>query len=90
MSLIQQRIAIDRQRTIGLIFLVLAGALFLLGAFSLATDPEREFLWTGVIVFGANAVMGAVTLIGASSKRRAFEAEHGAGAGKQAPVRRRP
>lgn len=90
MSLIQQRIAIDRQRTFGVVFLSLAGALFLIGAFSLATNPEREFLWTGVIIFGANTVLGVITLVSASFKRRAFEAEHGTRAGKQSPVRRRP
>lgn len=86
-SLIQQRIAIDRQRLSGVIVSLGAGVLFIVGAIGLALDPERHFLWIGVIIFGANTIAGVVTLITAESKRRAFEARHGATAGKQDPVR---
>lgn len=85
-SLIQDRMAIDRLRLSGLWMLVVGGLLAIVGALSLAGDsrPLRLYL---IVVFTVLAIMGIVRLVRARRRRIAFEARHGADAGKQQPIR---
>jgi hypothetical protein len=88
-SLIQQRMAIDRQRIIALVMSGLAVLYLGLTVFILISSlgsPPPSLLLNGTlsVVWTAGGVW---SYLDARKKLRAFEAEHGVGAGKQKPVR---
>jgi hypothetical protein len=71
MSLIQQRIAIDRTRVLGIVITAIGGGVLI----------------TGTVVWLAFMGRGITFLVKARRQRLAFEESHGSDAGKQAPVR---
>jgi hypothetical protein len=88
-SLIQQRMAIDRQRlyarvTLGLGVLWMISTVFTLARWG---DSWLVALICSVFVAVLGTAGGAWSYLDARKKLRAFEAEHGIGAGKQKPVR---
>ncbi|MDQ4137527.1 MAG: hypothetical protein M3116_01595 [Actinomycetota bacterium] len=86
-SLIQQRIALDRERAIAL-WLIIAGSFFgILGLVSVVTAPER-FFWGTIAMAVFPLLYGIFRLWAYRQSRKAFEAEHGPHAGKQTPVGR--
>ncbi|RUR03087.1 hypothetical protein [Labedella endophytica] len=88
-SLIQQRMAITRDRTYGIVMTVLALLIAASGiarAVGEANDPLLAWLLAGVSL--ALAAISAVRALRATRRLRAFEAEHGAEAGKQRPIGR--
>lgn len=85
-SLIQQRIAIERERSSALVLISLAVPLLLICGVLLAVDVGR---WSSWLTTAANAVLSAVAvtrLLRARRTIREFEATHGRDAGRQPPV----
>ncbi|WP_053386895.1 hypothetical protein [Leucobacter japonicus] len=78
-SLIQQRLAFEREHRYGWWMLVLA---VLAGAFAIhraALGPA--WLWIGVLIWVALALLSLRRILRARRARRAFELEHGPDAG---------
>ena len=85
--MIQQRIALDRERAIGL-WLSIAGGLFLLlGGFAAMAAPER-LSWVSLVMPAILLLLGLFRLWAYGHGRRVFEEEHGPDAGMQRPVGR--
>ena len=84
-SVIQERIAIDRQRVVGIVLVCLGVLGTGLGVWSsVAGGPGVP---VSAVVFAAWVVGGVVALRRSRQRRLALEREHGAGAGVQKPVR---
>jgi polyferredoxin len=86
MSLIQQRIAIDRQRTMGIVFTAFGAAMVVLQVLSLLTRGFSLITLPTLLLWSAACGIGVYRLIRAKRSRLAFEAEHGPDAGKQEPI----
>ncbi|PCE15401.1 hypothetical protein AUC47_13970 [Microbacterium sp. SZ1] len=82
-SLIQQRMALDRQRNLAIIFLIVFGfnAAWWLARGTL--DNGGVISWILASLFVIVVAMSVHSLLSARRKLRAFEAEHGPGAGKR-------
>lgn len=83
-SLIQQRMAIDRQRNFGTTYLVLGITFIVVGIAELSNADTT--MWPGAMslvlgIFWLSS--GVVQRVKSERARRAFEAEHGANAGRQ-------
>lgn len=88
-SLIQQRIAISRRRTIGLVIVVVAALFLGVEAVLLLTGPpDGAFRWFTSVVMVGWLAGGISQLVVARRRRKSFEAEHGPDAGMQRPVGR--
>lgn len=83
MSLIQQRIAIDRQRVLGTISVIIGGLGLLPGIILWLMDPSRWMNWLLIVVWLIFAIRGAVQLVHYRKALREFESANGVGAGKQ-------
>ena len=84
-SVIQERIAIDRQRVVGIVLVCLGVLGTGLGLWSsVAGGPGVP---VSAVVFAAWVVGGVVALRRSRQRRLALEREHGPGAGVQRPVR---
>ena len=83
MSLIQQRIAIERQRVFGTIYVISGGLGLVLGAILWVTDPSYWVSWYLIVVWLVFAISGAVRLVRYRRALRDFESANGVGAGKQ-------
>ncbi|WP_203138146.1 hypothetical protein [Microbacterium sp. JZ31] len=85
-SLIQQRIAVERERISALVLLASAVPLLLLGCVLLAFDPGRWYSWLTTAGWVVLCLIAAARYIRARRRIRAFEAAHGKDAGRQRPV----
>lgn len=85
-SLIQQRLVIDRQRTLGLVIVVGAGLALGFSILTLLDHPDNVFRWFGVVLFAVWLVFGIYRLLRAVGRQRGFEEQHGRDAGRQKPV----
>ena len=83
MSLIQQRIALDRNRVVSILFVALGGLGLLFGVFLILMDPSRWTTWAMLVPWLIFASTGVVRLVQYRTALRAFESEHGVDAGKQ-------
>lgn len=85
-SLIQQRFAINRQRIVAIVMIVLGAfeILFGLSQAFLLTPTRWEWAFFGLIGIGF-VFAGVVNAQQSHRNRIAFEAEHGRDAGKQRP-----
>lgn len=87
MSLIQQRMALEREvliaRWTSYPFLAMA----VLGVGQVFLDPSRWLSWILLVVFIVGGVRGVRALRAARGRFAAFQREHGADAGKQTPIR---
>ena len=86
-SLIQQRVALDRERAIGLWLTSASGIFLLLGLILLLTGPERVF-WGSLLTPALLLAVGLFRLWAYRQSRSAFEAAHGRDAGTQPVVGR--
>lgn len=87
-SLIQQRMRLDRSRNSGWLYVGSGVAFVAFGVVMLLVDPEGRSI-VGALLFGAASItMGVVQLILTSRERGGFEREHGRDAGKQQPLGR--
>lgn len=83
-SLIQQRMSIDRQRTQGWVLFGFGAVLGALSLIEIAIDHDVSwFRWAGLVVMAGLALSGLRMRHQSERRRAAFEAEHGANAGKQ-------
>ena len=82
-SLIQQRLALRRQRLWGLFSLIIGLLGVAAGAAMFAASPDRSSSWWMMAVWAGWGPFGAVTLIRYRRRVEVFEAEHGKGAGEQ-------
>ncbi|WP_153004337.1 hypothetical protein [Microbacterium testaceum] len=89
-SLIQQRMRLDRARTAAI--WTLAGAALLasgsIGTLAAEWADAPWWRWGAAITFVALTVYGVVRVIGAVRQLRRFHIEHGPDAGRQSPVGR--
>jgi hypothetical protein len=86
-TLIQQRMVLDRQRGRARLQLGLGAFFALLAAIAFGRDADAWVPW-GYLVIGVVAGLLAWRQLRAARRAiRAFEAEHGAGAGVQEPLR---
>ena len=83
MSLIQQRIAIERQRVFGTIYVISGGLGLVLGAILWVTDPSYWVSWSLIVVWLVFAISGVVRLVQYRRALREFESANGVGAGNQ-------
>jgi hypothetical protein len=84
-SVIQRRIAIDRERVVGIVLVCLGAVGTGAGVWSsLAGGPGVP---VSAVVFAAWVVGGVAALLRSRRRRLALEREHGPGAGVQKPVR---
>ena len=83
MSLIQQRIAIDRKRVVGLLLVVSGGLGILFGIVLILTDPSHWTRWLSTVPWIFFAGVGIAQLFQYRSALGEFESTHGVGAGKQ-------
>ncbi|GAB2452563.1 hypothetical protein HD599_002634 [Conyzicola lurida] len=88
MTPIQQRIAIDRARTLALWMLGVGGIATVLTALQAALSPPDPLRWAMCALWVVLGVLGVIRLLAARRRRVAFEAEHGRDAGRQEPIRR--
>ena len=87
MTLIQQRITIDRART-GALWRMCSGAgLTVLFGIRAAATPDI-LNWVICGLWAVFCVMGVVQLLAAGKRRVGFEAENGRDAGRQEPISR--
>lgn len=83
-SLIQQRMAIDRQRTFARIYIVLGAFFFLAGPVQLIVSKTSSPSGWFTLAIGAMWLILGLVQRGKSNKsRQEFEAEHGEHAGQQ-------
>lgn len=83
-SLIQQRMAIDRQRQLGTMNLILGTVFFVLGITQLALGGGAHWFSYGYLAVGLlDFALGVRTRRKATFARREFEAENGEDAGRQ-------
>jgi drug/metabolite transporter (DMT)-like permease len=83
-SLIQRRMALDRQRWSGTLSMVLGALFVLIGVADLVTGGGSRWLGIAALLFGVvSAVCGVAARRKATVARHVFEAENGQDAGKQ-------
>jgi hypothetical protein len=81
-SLVQQRMALERRRSFGIIWLVL-GVLYCAGAVVQVSTDGRHVWWANLAIGCAWIGVGYVELRRSQRALTAFEAEHGADAGRR-------
>ncbi|TAJ47283.1 MAG: hypothetical protein EPO52_12335 [Herbiconiux sp.] len=87
-SLIQQRIALGRRRTIGLVIVVASAVLLGVEVALIVIDSsDSAFRWFTAVMMLVWLAVGISQVVVAERRRRRFEAERGRDAGKQEPVR---
>jgi hypothetical protein len=86
-SLERQRLRIVGQRGLGITFLVLAGLFLALTTFAIVVVGLRTSFYYFPVMALAFGVIGFRQVRAAHRELAAFEAEHGAGAGVQEPIR---
>jgi hypothetical protein len=86
-SLIQQRIALDRERAIATLLIVAGGVSVILGILTVVTRPDG-LAWVTAVWPMLLLGFGLFRLWAYRQSRKAFEAEHGADAGRQPVVGR--
>ena len=84
-SLIQQRIALGRARTVAIVWIVFSAAIALIMGLGQLGRGVPSFLW---LPPAAMAAYGVFRSISVERQRQRFEAEHGRDAGRQKPVSR--
>jgi len=82
-SLAQQRTALERQRNLAIIFLIVFGFNATWWVARGVFDDAGVIVWILGGAFLVVVAMSVYSLVDARRKLRAFEAEHGPGAGKQ-------
>jgi hypothetical protein len=87
MSLIQQRIAIDRTRVLGIVITAIGGGVLIIGALVLTSSLVSPGTITAIVVWVAFMGRGITFLVKARRLRLEFEESNGSDAGKQAPIR---
>ncbi|WP_202565487.1 hypothetical protein [Agreia sp. COWG] len=88
-SLIQQRMALTRPRSMSIAALILGGLLVVLNSIRILHLDSERVPWLAVlscVVWVAWVVAAIVRLRAANRAIRAFEAEHGRDAGRQSSV----
>jgi len=85
-SLIQQRMAIDRERSAGVAFLCLAAALGVMTGLAALSSPLSPLNWGTLVIGVAFAVTCFHQYRQARISQRRFEENNGTDAGKQTPV----
>lgn len=85
-SLIQQRIAIDRTRVFGIVGISVGATGFVLMSVFALVEALPWSSWIPVFIWLVIVGGGVDNLRKARRRLRAFEAEHGAGAGEQTPL----
>jgi hypothetical protein len=86
MSLIQQRIAIDRERVSGVLITAFSGAGIIVGLLLLLFQPFQPMTLISLALWLTVCGKGIHTLMQARRRRIAFEAANGLEAGKQKPI----
>lgn len=82
-SLIQQRMALQRQRNIALYTSVLSAVMFAGWAVTIAIDSSAPYRWISLAVFGAGVGFGVSQMRKVRRAISEFEGRHGSGAGLQ-------
>jgi hypothetical protein len=82
-SLIQQRFALDRRRVFAVWTVSSAAILSAFSVVVLAGEPTSVWRWIASAVWFSWLVVGIVRLRSSRAALRAFESEHGPGAGCQ-------
>ena len=85
-SLIQRRMALDREVLIARWATYPFLAMAVLGVGQVFLDPSRLLSWILLVVFVVASIRGIGTLRAARDHLAAFRLEHGAGSGKQTPI----
>lgn len=80
-SLIQQRMELQRRRIRALYQLVVSSIIAAGWGVVLLLDPNNLWRWLGVLLFVIGAILSVVQLLRVRRDTRAFEAQHGSGAG---------
>ncbi|MBD8465196.1 hypothetical protein IFU30_02845 [Plantibacter sp. CFBP 8798] len=78
-SLIQQRLAFERERTFGWVAVVL-GTLLVAGSVWAAVNGMPIY-WLGAVVWGVSTLLGVQRIRRSARTREAFERQHGKNAG---------
>lgn len=86
-SLIQQRMALSRRRSYVVYTIVTSAVLATAWLTMLIVDGNELWRWIGAVVFAASVVYGVIEFRRVRRDTRAFEAQHGARAGQQKPIR---
>jgi cytochrome c oxidase assembly factor CtaG len=86
-SLIQQRLALNRDRMASIVTSSFGGIFMLLGIAQLAIGGNSTISWFQIVLGLVALVIGTVTGVRVRRKIRSFEREHGATAGKQTPLK---
>lgn len=82
-SLIQQRMALQRQRNFTLYTIVFSVVMFAGWAVTIAIDSSAPYRWISLVVFGAGVGVGIFELRKARRAIGEFEGRHGRRAGLQ-------
>lgn len=82
-SLIQQRLTLQRRRTMALVGFVVQALIGAALVVLLFLDGDAWFRWLGLLVFVASAGYYGFLLRGVLTETRAFEEQHGRDAGVQ-------
>jgi uncharacterized membrane protein HdeD (DUF308 family) len=85
-----QRLATERDRTLGIAFVVLGSLGAVVAAILLVLDPTLWLWWASLIIQLAFIVVGLVALRRAARSRAEFEELRGKDAGRQTSPRERP
>lgn len=86
-SLIQQRMSIERERLAGIFSLILGCLGTCLVTVVFILGERGDVLWIQLVVWLGWVAVGVMMLVWSRRRMSGFEAEHGAGAGKQDYVR---
>ncbi|MCR2799614.1 hypothetical protein QNO21_10810 [Microbacterium sp. zg-Y818] len=86
MSLKQQRLQIEAKRSTGVLFCVLGAIMAAVSLVSLLSDPQNIGGWLSALTPFLLGGLGIFNLVTYRKELRAFEAEHGEGAGRQDPA----
>lgn len=82
-SLIQQRIALGRERAIGIFFVIVGTAGLAVFVAFIAMDASNWSSWATAVAYLVLLIFGAARLVRYRRRVAAFEATHGVGAGVQ-------
>ncbi|MCK2031247.1 hypothetical protein [Microbacterium galbinum] len=82
-SLVRQRLALQRERTIAIILMVLQALGTAIIAFAIIVDSRDWYWWALVAACGVVVAVGVRRLRRANTAIHEFEARHGADAGRQ-------
>lgn len=82
-SLIQQRMALQRQRNFALYMIVFSAIMTAAWGFVVVLDPSGLYRWISLAVFGIGVIIGVFELRKARRAIGEFEGRHGRHAGLQ-------